>query len=73
MNLSGKISYDGFVYHAAQDDRNEIFLFRFGIIHCVADSGVFGLRVELPEQTVTENDQWLHIGRNHPVAILSTL
>ena len=59
--IGKKISYDGFVYHAAQDDRNEIFLFRFGIIHCVADSGVFGLRVELPEQTVTENDQWLHI------------
>jgi len=59
--IGKKISYDGFVYHAAQDDRNEIFLFSFGIIHCVADSGVFGLRVELPEQTVTENDQWLHI------------
>lgn len=55
------VSYDGFVYHAKQDDDDEIFLFRFGIIHCVADSGVFGLRVTLPEQESVENNQWLHI------------
>ncbi len=59
--IGKKITYDGFVYHADQDDANEIFLFRFGIIHCVADSGVFGLRVELPQQTTAENNQWLHV------------
>ncbi|WP_461198133.1 TIGR03943 family putative permease subunit [Enterococcus sp. N249-2] len=56
-----KVSYEGFVYHQDQDDDNEIFLFRFGIIHCVADSGVFGLRVELPADTQTKNNQWLQV------------
>lgn len=59
--ISKKVTYDGFVYHAKQDKENEIFLFRFGIIHCVADSGVFGLRMTLPDSQQPANNQWLHI------------
>ena len=29
--------------------KEQYFLFRFGIIHCVADSGVYGMLVKKPE------------------------
>ncbi|MET3558387.1 putative membrane protein [Streptococcus rupicaprae] len=38
------ISFTGFVYQDP-DKANNLFVFRFGIIHCIADSGVFGLLV----------------------------
>ncbi|OJG38888.1 membrane protein [Enterococcus dispar] len=59
--IGRKISFDGFIYHAKQDKLEDDFVFRFGIIHCVADSGVFGLRIHLPEGTALKNDQWVHI------------
>lgn len=41
--FSGKaIEIVGFVYNDP-DQPNQQFLFRFGIIHCIADSGVYGL------------------------------
>ena len=49
---------------------NEIFLFRFGIIHCVADSGVFGLRVELPQQQ-RQKKPVAPRGRDDPIEVLS--
>ena len=36
------ITYTGFVYNDA-NQKDHQFLFRFGIIHCIADSGVYGL------------------------------
>lgn len=36
------ISYAGFVYKDP-DGQDQLYLFRFGIIHCIADSGVYGL------------------------------
>ncbi|MFC3931401.1 TIGR03943 family putative permease subunit [Streptococcus dentapri] len=36
------ISYTGFVYNDPSQKDHQ-FLFRFGIIHCIADSGVYGL------------------------------
>lgn len=59
--IGRKISYEGFIFHARQDEAQDDFVFRFGIIHCVADSGVFGLRVHMPEKTSTENDQWVRV------------
>ena len=60
--IGRKIVYEGFIFHATQDDAQEDFVFRFGIIHCVADSGVFGLRVHLPQETKTlKNDQWVRV------------
>lgn len=58
--IGRKISYEGFVFQT-KDDAKDTFVFRFGIIHCVADSGVFGLRVTLPEDTEVTNDQWVRI------------
>lgn len=56
-----KISYTGFVFQAPKGQPNEIFAFRFGIIHCVADSGVFGLLSTLPEGVTFENNEWVNI------------
>ncbi|WP_368252455.1 TIGR03943 family protein [Enterococcus sp. 2201sp1_2201st1_B8_2201SCRN_220225] len=58
--IGRKISYEGFVFQT-KDTTKDTFLFRFGIIHCVADSGVFGLRITLPEATKVKNDQWLQV------------
>lgn len=55
-----KLSYDGFDYQTTKDQTYN-FLFRFGIIHCVADSGVFGLMMDLPENAQVTNNQWLHV------------
>lgn len=46
-----RISYKGFVYNSKREESVDQFVFRFGIIHCVADSGVFGLLVHFPEHT----------------------
>lgn len=55
------ISFSGFVYEANKDNQKYDFLFRFGIIHCVADSGVFGLMTKLPANVSVKNNQWLHV------------
>lgn len=56
-----KISYTGFAYCTKQAGKVDTFLFRFGIIHCVADSGVFGLLLQLPAGTSAKNNEWLHV------------
>ncbi|MGM0216898.1 TIGR03943 family putative permease subunit [Enterococcus sp. AZ109] len=55
-----KLSYEGFDYQTTKDQTYN-FLFRFGIIHCVADSGVFGLMIHFPENEKVNNNQWLHV------------
>lgn len=59
--LGKQISYDGFVYNDPVEDSADVFVFRFGIIHCVADSGVFGLLNELPEDHDYTDNDWVHI------------
>lgn len=59
--MGRSISYDGFVYTGDQVDNNHYFVFRFGFIHCVADSGVYGMLVEFPEGTVLHDDEWIHV------------
>lgn len=56
--IGRKIHYEGFVF---QTEDQDTFVFRFGIIHCVADSGVFGLRVKLPQDVEVTNDQWIAV------------
>ncbi|MGX7205536.1 TIGR03943 family putative permease subunit [Enterococcus pingfangensis] len=56
-----KISFNGFVYETTSKNQKYNFLFRFGIIHCVADSGVFGLMTKLPADMTVKNNQWLHV------------
>jgi putative membrane protein len=60
--FAGKtISYTGFVYNAKKDGQTDQFIFRFGIIHCVADSGVFGLLAHLPEKNQYANNDWVTV------------
>ncbi|MGI8168767.1 TIGR03943 family putative permease subunit [Enterococcus lactis] len=59
--IGKKISYEGFVYQTPNDSDADVFLFRFGIIHCVADSGVFGLLTHMPEGVTVKNDEWYKI------------
>ncbi|EME7178047.1 TIGR03943 family protein [Enterococcus faecium] len=59
--IGKKISYEGFVYQTPHDSNADVFLFRFGIIHCVADSGVFGLLTHMPEGVTVKNDEWYKI------------
>lgn len=59
--IGKKISYEGFIYQASNGNKEESFLFRFGIIHCVADSGVFGLLTQMPVGTNVKNDEWYKV------------
>lgn len=59
--IGKKISYEGFVYKTPDEEKEDNFLFRFGIIHCVADSGVFGLLTHMPEGTNVKNDEWYKV------------
>ncbi|WP_342599853.1 TIGR03943 family protein [Psychrobacillus sp. FSL H8-0483] len=58
--FSGKtIGFKGFTY--VDKETGNVFLFRFGLIHCVADSGVFGMLLELPKDTTFQNDEWIEV------------
>jgi len=57
--LGKQLTFKGFIYHEKGLKNNQTFLFRFGIIHCVADSGVYGLLVNLPDNQSFKNDQWI--------------
>ena len=59
--IGKKISYEGFVYQAPDKEKENCFLFRFGIIHCVADSGVFGLLIHMPDGVNVKNDEWYKV------------
>ena len=48
------ITFTGFAYKGEQVDGEHYFIFRFGFIHCAADSGVFGMLVDLPERANLE-------------------
>ena len=41
------------------NNKDSQFLFRFGIIHCIADSGVYGLLTTGAPQHF-ENNTWIH-------------
>jgi putative membrane protein len=55
------ISLNGFVYHSKDVKDNQLFLFRFGIIHCLADAGVYGMMVEFPKDMKLKEDQWIKL------------
>ncbi|GIN39101.1 TIGR03943 family putative permease subunit [Heyndrickxia oleronia] len=55
------IQVQGFTYNEKELESNQIFLFRFGIIHCVADSGVFGMLVQFPDDIKFKNDEWIQV------------
>ncbi|WP_146551874.1 TIGR03943 family protein [Rummeliibacillus sp. SL167] len=67
-NFSGEfmgktVSYKGFIYHGEKDElgKNQVFVLRFGVIHCVADAGVYGMLVQLPKGQSFKNDQWVNV------------
>lgn len=48
--FTGKqVTLTGFSYNLDELAKKQVFLFRFGVIHCVADSGVFGMLIEFLE------------------------
>lgn len=53
------ITYTGFVYNDPNIE-NHAFLFRFGVIHCIADSGVYGLLTR-GSNTHYPDNTWLTI------------
>jgi len=55
------LSFKGFIFRDDSSGKDQYFLFRFGIIHCVADSGVFGMLVNKPKDADWSNDQWITI------------
>ncbi|MCM3569486.1 TIGR03943 family putative permease subunit [Neobacillus mesonae] len=56
-----KITINGFTYNGPNLSSNQIFLLRFGIIHCVADSGAFGMMVQFPKDVHFSNDEWYQV------------
>ena len=57
--FAGKtVEFTGFVYNDPSNPDSQ-FLFRFGIIHCIADSGVYGLLTTGNTQHY-ENNTWIH-------------
>ncbi|MBW7453063.1 TIGR03943 family putative permease subunit [Paenibacillus sepulcri] len=59
--LGKTVAFDGFAYQGEQINENQFFVFRFGFIHCAADSGVFGMLVDFPDGTELKNDDWVHV------------
>lgn len=61
--FNGKeIEFTGFVFNDEESiNKNQLFVFRFGVIHCIADSGVFGMMVDMPDGTKLNNDQWITV------------
>lgn len=54
------ISLTAFVYNEPKSQKS--FLFRFGILHCVADSGVYGVLVDDDFRSKKiENNQWVTV------------
>ncbi|MEH7095569.1 TIGR03943 family protein [Neobacillus vireti] len=52
------LTMKGFTYNGPGLQSNQLFLLRFGMIHCVADSGAFGLMIQFPNNIHIPNDQW---------------
>ncbi len=59
-----EVEFKGFVFHNPDSnahDKNQIFVFRFGVIHCIADAGVFGMLVDMPPGEKLKNDEWITV------------
>ncbi|GGH87350.1 putative membrane protein [Pullulanibacillus pueri] len=61
-DFEGKtISLKGFVYHGDDLEKNQLFVFRFGIVHCIADAGVYGMMLDFPKDVNYKDDEWLQV------------
>lgn len=56
-----QLTINGFAYsdNTTKAKSQQMFLFRFGVVHCIADSGVFGMLLNLPDDTKYADDTWL--------------
>lgn len=59
--MGNTLSFEGFAYKGEQAAENYYFVFRFGFIHCAADSGIFGMLVQFPKGTVLHDDDWVRV------------
>ncbi|MGM9923838.1 MAG: TIGR03943 family putative permease subunit [Bacillus sp. (in: firmicutes)] len=59
--LNKTIEFDGFTFRGEELNKKQLFVLRFGIIHCIADSGAFGMLVEFPEEMEFKDDEWIHV------------
>lgn len=60
--FAGKtLTMKGFSYNGPGQQPNQLFLLRFGLIHCVADSGAFGMMIQFPKNVHIPNDQWYQV------------
>ncbi|PLS09669.1 TIGR03943 family putative permease subunit [Neobacillus cucumis] len=60
--FAGKtLTMKGFTYNGPGVQPNQLFLLRFGLIHCVADSGAFGMMIQFPKNVHIPNDQWYQV------------
>lgn len=59
--LDKTVEFNGFTYKGDTTSKKQMFILRFGIIHCVADSGVYGMLVEFPNDMNMKDDEWLHV------------
>ncbi|MFC7370206.1 TIGR03943 family putative permease subunit [Fictibacillus iocasae] len=56
------IQMHGFTFNSNElRNKRQVFLLRFGIIHCVADSGVFGMLIEFPDDVNFKDDEWIEV------------
>lgn len=62
-NEGKEIEFKGFVFNDPDTtiDKNQIFIFSFGVIHCIADAGVFGMLVDMPNGVKLKNDEWITV------------
>lgn len=60
--IGKKVAIKGFVYRTDDIKANQLFVLRFGIIHCIADAGVYGMLVDFPDNmaNVKENT-WIEV------------
>jgi putative membrane protein len=59
--MGKQIEFDGFAFKGEAVNKQQMFVLRFGVIHCIADSGVFGMLVEFPNEANFKDDEWLHV------------
>jgi putative membrane protein len=63
--LGKEMEFKGFVFNDSESiKKNQLFVFRFGVIHCIADAGVFGMLVEMPDGVKLKNDEWITVKGN---------
>ena len=54
-----RISLEGFNYNMEKDKQSYEFIFRFGIVHCIADAGVYGIYMKGISRNY-KNNEWLY-------------